>query len=323
MTNKMKESEEAIIPPVERDLLRQELNRRNFFRKTNNASNEIYLIDAHDAPHTMREVARLREVSFRQSGGGTGKSFDMDAFDTADIPYKQLIVWDPDAEEIIGGYRYICCWEAAKNNDGSPSLATSELFTFSKEFIKDYLPFSIELGRSFVQPAYQPSRENRKSIYSLDNLWDGLGGLIVIYPQLKYFLGKVTMYSHFDPFARDLILYFMQRFFPDPDGLIRPIVPLPLNNPTETLEKEFPGKSFEKNYRLLANKVRQRKENIPPLFNSYMSLSPTMRYFGTAFNKGFGGVEETGIMVTINDIYDAKARRHIDTFKRDRGEGSF
>lgn len=319
----MKENEKPIIPPVDRELLKNELTRRNFFRKTNNARNEIYVIDAHDAPNTMLEVARLREVSFRQSGGGTGKPFDMDSFDTAEIPYKQLIVWDPEAEEIVGGYRYICCWEAATNDDGSPKLATSELFSFSKEFIKDYLPYSIELGRSFVQPAYQPSRDNRKSIYSLDNLWDGLGGLVVMYPQLKYFLGKVTMYSHFDTFARDLILYFMQRFFSDPDGLIRPIHPLPLHNPPDALEKEFSGKSFEKNYRSLANKVRKRKENIPPLFNSYMGLSPTMRYFGTAFNEGFGGVEETGIMVTIKDIYDAKARRHVDTFKRDRGDLSF
>ncbi len=319
MTKQMKGKEQAIIPPVDRGFLKQELNSKSFFRRTNNARNEIYVVDAHVAPHTMREIARLREVSFRQSGGGTGKSLDMDAFDTAAIPYKQLIVWDPEAEEIIGGYRFICCWEAVKRNDGTPNLATSELFAFSNEFIKNYLPFSIELGRSFVQPAYQPSRENRKSIFSLDNLWDGLGGLVVIYPQLKYFLGKVTMYSHFDPFARDLILYFMQRFFPDPDRLIQPIAPLPLNNPPEILEKEFSGNGFEKNYRLLANKVRQRKENIPPLFNSYMSLSPTMRYFGTAFNEGFGGVEETGIMVTINDIYDAKARRHVDTFKRDQG----
>lgn len=319
MTNNMKESEQAIIPPVDRGLLKQELNRNSFFRKTNNANNEIYVVDAHIAPHAMCEVARLREVSFRQSGGGTGKSLDMDSFDTAEIPYKQLIVWDPEAEEIIGGYRYIRCWDAAKKPDGSPRMATSELFTFSNEFINDYLPYSIELGRSFVQPAYQPSRENRKSIFSLDNLWDGLGGLVVTYPQLKYFLGKVTMYSHFDPFARDLILYFMQKYFPDPDKLIRPIDPLPLHYPTDTLEKEFTGKSFDENYRLLSNKVRKRKENIPPLFNSYMSLSPSMRYFGTAFNEGFGGVEETGIMVTINDIYDAKARRHVDTFKRDKG----
>lgn len=313
----MKEYEQDIIPPVDRGVLLEELNSDTFFRRTNNARNEIYIVDAHVAPNTMREVARLRELSFRQSGGGTGKPLDMDDFDTAPIAYKQLVVWDPDAKEIVGGYRYIPCWDVAKKNDGTPIIATAELFEFSQDFIKNYLPFSIELGRSFVQPNYQPSRENRKSIYSLDNLWDGLGGLVVVNPQLKYFIGKVTMYSHFDKYARDLILYFMQRFFPDPDKLIRPIEALPIHTPAEKLEEVFTGNTFEENYRLLSGKVRKRNENIPPLFNSYMGLSPSMRYFGTAYNEGFGGVEETGIMVTINDIYDAKARRHIVTHKRD------
>ena len=312
----MNENVEVTIPPVDREVLKGELNSNNFFRKTNNASNEIYIIDAHNSPNVMREVARLREESFRQSGGGTGHSLDMDAFDTAEVPYKQLLVWDPDAAEIVGGYRFMCCWEVPQKPDGTPIIATAELFRFSPDFIKDYLPYCIELGRSFVQPAYQPSRDNRKSIYSLDNLWDGLGGLIVYYPQLKYFVGKVTMYQHFDTYARDLILYFMQSFFPDPDELIRPFNPLPLHAPVEELEKVFIASSFQENYRLLSNQVRRRKENIPPLFNSYMGLSPTMRTFGTAHNKGFGDVEETGIMVTIKDIYDAKARRHIDSYKK-------
>ncbi len=318
MEKEMKHKDEPIIPPVNREVIKEELNKDRFFRATNNARNEIYIVDAHNAPNTLKEIGRLREVSFRQSGGGTGKPADIDSFDTADIPYKQLIVWDPDAEEIVGGYRYICCWEVAKKEDGAPRVATAELFRFSQKFISDYLPYTIELGRSFVQPAYQPSRENRKSIYSLDNLWDGLGGLVVEHPKLQYFVGKVTMYQHFDPFARDLILYFMKRFFSDPDELIRPYDPLPVHTPEAELEKVFVAGSFEENYRLLSNAVRSRKENIPPLFNSYMGLSPTMKTFGTAFNEGFGGVEETGIMVTIKDIYPAKTRRHVATHKRDK-----
>lgn len=315
----MKETEQTIIPPVDKELLQKELNSDTFFRKTNNTNNELYIVDGHNAPHTLREIGRLRELSFRSAGGGTGKEADIDEFDTAETPYKQLIVWDPDEQEIVGGYRYMCCWEVAKKPDGTPKIATAELFRFSPEFIAHYLPYTIELGRSFVQPAYQPSRENRKSIYSLDNLWDGLGGLVVDHPQLNYFVGKVTMYRHFDPYARDLILYFMQRFFPDKDELIMPFEPLQINTPFEELEKVFIGRTFEENYKILSNKVRRRKENIPPLFNSYMGLSPTMRTFGTAFNKGFGGVEETGIMITIRDIYEAKAHRHVETYKKEKG----
>lgn len=316
MNKEIKGKEKKIIQPVSRDMLMAELTSDRFFRHTNKGNNEIYVVDARNAPNVLREIGRLREVSFRQAGGGTGKELDLDGFDLAEIPYQQLIVWDPAAREVIGGYRFICCWDVPKRPDGVPDIAMAKLFRFSGQFIREYMPYTIELGRSFVQPAYQPSRENRKSIYSLDNLWDGLGGLVVVYPQLKYFLGKVTMYQHFDPYARDLILYFMHRFFPDTDNLATPYEPLPVTTPEKQLSEVFTGESFEENYRLLSQHVRNRKENIPPLFNSYMGLSPSMKTFGTAFNKDFGGVEETGILITIADIFDSKARRHVDTYNQ-------
>ena len=316
MNKEMKDQEREIIQPVSRDLLMAELTGDRFFRYTNKGNNEIYVVDSGNAPNVLREIGRLREVSFRQAGGGTGKELDLDDFDLGENPYQQLIVWDPAAGDIVGGYRFTCCWDAAKRPDGVPDIAMARLFRFSAKFIRDYMPYTIELGRSFVQPAYQPSRENRKSIYSLDNLWDGLGGLVVDYPQLKYFLGKVTMYQHFDTYARDLILYFMHRFFPDTDNLAVPYEPLPITTPEAQLAEVFTAESFEENYRLLSQYVRGRKENIPPLINSYMGLSPTMKTFGTAFNEDFGGVEETGIMVTIADIYEAKAKRHVNTYQK-------
>jgi hypothetical protein len=317
----MKELDREMIPAVDKDLLLEELKPGHFLRNTNNGNNEIYIIEAHSSPNLMREVGRLRELSFRMAGGGTGEPLDIDAYDTAPIPYKQLIVWDPARKEIVGGYRYILCSDAGLNVAGIPNLATSELFIFSKQFIELYFPYTIELGRSFVQPAYQPSRENRKSIYSLDNLWDGLGALMVDNPQMKYFFGKVTMYTHFNVFARDLILYFLNRFFPDPDKLLVPISPLSLKTPEEQLASVFNGKSFDDNYKILLKQVRENKENIPPLINSYMSLSPSMRTFGTALNDHFGGVEETGILVTIPDIYDAKKERHVNTYLNQRQLG--
>jgi hypothetical protein len=312
----MKHEQEKIIAPLDREAIKEELSKDKFLRKTNNAKNEIYLIDAHNSPMVMREVARLRELSFRMAGGGTGKSLDMDDYDTATPPYKQLIVWDPAAHEIVGGYRYLICGEAPLRDNGMPALATAGLFHFSDFFIKDYLPHTIELGRSFVQPAYQPSRTNRKSIYSLDNLWDGLGALVVDYPEIHYFFGKVTMYTHFNTRARDLILYFLSRFFPDPDKLVYPINPLPLNTSAKEMEQIFVGENFEDNYKILFKLVRDLNENIPPLINSYMNLSPTMRSFGTAINESFGWVEETGILITIKDIYDTKKERHVKTYDK-------
>lgn len=303
-----------ILPPVDRDSLRKELTKERFLRTTNNADNEIYVINAHNSPSLMQEVGRLRELSFRQAGGGTGKAIDIDAYDTAQVPYEQLIVWDPQAEEILGGYRFQICSRAEILSDATPNLATRGLFRFSEKFIEEYLPFTIELGRSFVQPAYQPSRENRKSIYSLDNLWDGLGALIVDFPEVRYFFGKVTMYTTYNPRARDMILYFMNHFFPDTEKLVTPIQPLNYLTPVDDFPQIFSGSTLEENMKILSHQVRALKENIPPLINSYMGLSPSMKSFGTALNHHFGGVEETGILVTIPDIYASKKERHVNSY---------
>jgi len=307
---------EPIIPPVERDLIEEELSRQEILRKTNNNENFIYVIEYNNSPNVVREIGRLREISFREAGGGTGKSIDLDDFDTGDNSYKQLLVWDPQEREIVGGYRFFLCDEAKIDNKDKPLLSTSNYFEFSETFINEYLPYTIELGRSFVQPNFQPSRQNRKGLFSLDNLWDGLGALVVDHPDKKYFFGKVTMYRNFNKRARDLILYFMHKFFPDNENLVYPFNPLPIETPTKEFEGLFTENNFEDNHKILFQEVRKCNENIPPLINSYMGLSPTMKTFGTVFNEDFGGVEETAILVKIDDIYASKKKRHINTYKK-------
>lgn len=306
---------DTIIGPVEKDVLVSELTPKRFVRKTNNGNNEIYVVTAHDSPNVLKEIGRLREVTFRAAGGGTGKETDIDEFDTAEAPYKQLIVWNPEDKEIVGGYRYIKCKDAPVVN-GVVQLATTELFTFSEKFVKGYLPYIIELGRSFVQPKYQPSTENRKGLFSLDNLWDGLGAIVVDNPDIKYLFGKVTMYTHFNLMARDMILFFMDHYFPDKENLVRPMQPLSIKNDMSGFAKQLTGLSYKEGHKILNQSVRSLGENIPPLVNSYMNLSSTMKTFGTALNTHFGEVEETGIMVTIGDIYDSKKERHISSYKK-------
>lgn len=307
---------EKIINPVSREILQTELSKDHFVRTTNNGSNEIYIIDHTSAPNVMREIGRLREYTFRAAGGGTGKALDLDEYDTMENPFLQLLVWNPEEKEIVGGYRYILCRDLAFK-EGKVESPTARLFRFNEPFIKDYLNATIELGRSFVQPAYQPVINVRKGMYSLDNLWDGLGALIVIHPEIRYFFGKITMYTHFDKFARDLILFFLHKYFPDPDRLVEPYHALVADTETEKLEAVFTGSDYESNYRILVRKVRDLKESIPPLVNAYMNLSSTMRTFGTSVNDHFGDVEETGIMVTIDDIYERKVERHLTSFKRE------
>jgi hypothetical protein len=309
---------EAITKPIDRLVLKEELNKSKFLRKTNKAGNEIYIITHHDSPYTMREIGRIRELAFRNAGGGTGKEVDIDEYDISkNTPYQQLIVWNPKDEEIIGGYRFIDCREIDTKASLEHQLATSELYHFSDEFINNYLPFTIELGRSFIQPFYQSFKNSKKGIYSLDNLWDGLGALIVDNPEIKHFFGKVTMYTTYNQHARDLILYFLNKYFPDSKKLVYPRNPLKYVTNQTILKETFTGMQYEEAYKVLSKSVRDLNENIPPLINSYMNLSPTMMTFGTANNDGFGGVEETGIMVNIEDIYSVKKERHIFSYTKE------
>ncbi|MGZ3861557.1 MAG: GNAT family N-acetyltransferase [Bacteroidia bacterium] len=304
---------ENIIDKIDRDILKKELANGKFVRKTNNGNNEIYIITHHNSPNVMMEIGRLREVTFRAAGGGTGKSLDLDEFDTSEDFYDQLLVWNPDDEEIVGAYRYILCKKAI--HDGKLHLSTSELFNYSDEFIKNYAPYNIELGRSFVQPAYQPSEHFRKGLFSLDNLWDGLGALTERNPDVKYFSGKVTMYTHFNEHARDMILAFMHHYFPDKKKLVTPIHPLTIKTDVSEFLKSLEGLSYKDGHSILNRNVRALGENIPPMVNAYMNLAPTMITWGTAINPLFGGVEETGIMIPIADIYESKKERHMEGYK--------
>jgi len=173
----------------------------------------------------------------------------------------------------------------------------------------------IELGRSFVVPRFQASKGNMESqnrgIFTLDNLWDGLGALVSKYPDVRYFFGKVTMYTHYIQKARDMILFFLKKHFADKEGLLKPYNPLKINTPDPEMAKIFTGSNYLEDYKILFQRVRELGENIPPLINAYMNLSPSMRTFGTALNVHFGNVEETGMMVTIRDIYETKKDRHL------------
>lgn len=305
---------EEIIAPVDKALLKAELTEDKRLRMTNRSHNQIYIVTAQDAPNTMREIGRLREIAFRAAGGGTGMSMDIDEYDTMENPYKQLIVWNPEAEEILGGYRYILGTDVRFDEKGAPILATSHMFHFSEKFLKEYLPTTIELGRSFVTLEYQSTRADSKGLFALDNLWDGLGALTVVMPNVKYFFGKVTMYPSYHRLSRDMILYFLHKHFADKEGLVVPIEPLHLDTDEKQLAALFCKDSFKDDYKILNTEIRKVGYNIPPLVNAYMSLSPTMHMFGTAINYEFGDVEETGILIAVDEILAEKRIRHIQSF---------
>lgn len=303
---------EEIIPKVPRELIINELTDDRLLRAANKGGNLIYVIDAFNAPNTMREIGRLREIAFRDAGGGTGLSCDIDEFDTMlPVSCRQMIVWNPESQEIIGGYRFIIGRDI-RINDGIPHIATSHMFRFSDRFINDFLPSTLELGRSFVVVNYQNTQKTiPASIYALDNLWDGLGAIVVKNPDIKYLFGKVTMYPTYDPECRDMLLGFIHKHFPDHDNLVTPILPLNTTALSPQIQSRFNGSDYAEDYRILNKFIRSKGLKIPPLVNAYMSLSPTMRMFGTAINPEFGNVEESGIFLTIDDIFDEKKSRHM------------
>ena len=312
-----------IIQPIDRTLLRAELTKDKKLRRTNKSDNEIYIVTAHDSPHVMQEIGRLREIAFRFYGGGTGCPVDIDEFDTMEDAYRQLIVWSPEDEQILGGYRFLCGSDVKFDQAGKPILATSHLFNFSEKFNKEYLPYTVELGRSFVTLEYQSTRSgSAKGLFVLDNLWDGLGALSVVDPSLQYYFGKVTMYNTYNPEARNMILYFLNMHFPDQEKLITPVYPLETGTDLEMMQALFKYDNFKDNYKVLNQEVRKFGINVPPLVNAYMSLSPKMRVFGTAINHEFGEVEETGILIAIKEILEDKKKRHIETYLNEEGQST-
>lgn len=308
---------EPIVAQLPIDQIIAELTSDKLLRRTNNGNNEVYVFDNNNSPVLMHEVGRVREITFRHAGGGTGHSIDIDNFDTAkEDPQRQLIVWDPENREMVGGYRFYFPPKGCIDCD-IKKLASSSYFNFSDKFLSKYYPHMMELGRSFVHPDYQSKAMERKSLFALDNLWDGLGALILDNHHLKYLFGKVTMYKHFNQNARNMILYFLKKHFNDPDDLVTPIEPAKIDLHEDKMKKLFKSWRYKENYKTLSAEVRKLGENIPPLINAYMNLSPTMRTFGTFINQKFGGVEETGIMITLRDIYVEKINRHLVSYKKD------
>jgi hypothetical protein len=261
-------------------------------------------------------VGRLRELTFASADGGTGKEVDLDELDLNEHCYQQLIVWNPEEQEIVGGYRFIDGAVISAHGDWQHDLSMSHYFQFSNKFIADYLPFSIELGRSWVQPKYQPANDPRKGMFALDNIWDGLGAICLKYEHIKYFYGKVTMYPSYNRTARNHVLNFLNHYFPDHQNLMTPLVgaevpQLKMNTDLFPIDSDDFAKSFKTGQRNLNRLCNEHGESIPPLIKQYMGLSPRMMTFGTFINKDFGNVEETGILIPIDSIYEDKKERYI------------
>lgn len=294
--------------PVERDKLIRELTPGRFLRKTLRGDNHIYRFRHRDSPLLMFEVGRLRELSFRKVDCGTGKAADIDDYDVEPNSYRQLIVWNPRDKEIIGGYRYAMGRDYV---DEPGALSMSHYFRMSKRFVEHCLPHSIELGRAWVNPLYQPDSSGRKSIFALDNLWEGIGAVLCENPQVRYLYGKVTISPNYHPVGRALILWLLNHYFKDPLHLVAPIKPIALPDVRAIAGIGFKKSDFASDYRRISAFLRAEGLQMPPLISAYLGLSSKITTFGVAYNKEMGYAFETGMMLNVSDIHRDKFERYV------------
>ena len=300
---------EQIINPIAPEVLLRELTEDCFIRKTVKGSNDIYVITAKNQPNLMKEIGRLREISFRDAGGGSGNSCDIDNADISENGYTQLLVWNPDANEIIGGYRYIII-DKNKEQD----FSVKNYFDLSQEYMDDYYPHTIELGRSFVQPKYQSKAGGAKSLYALDNLWDGLGAIVADNENVKYMVGKVTLYSNINIELVSLLYTLLCKYFPADNNLIVPKKEIEYVFDKYKYLNLFDGMEYAKAMKFANRRAKELGEAYPPLFSAYANLTSTMKIFGTVVNADFGNVLETAIMITIADLNEDKYQRYVKSY---------
>lgn len=308
----------TIIDPVPVELIKAELTKSKKLEDTNKGHNELYIVTWNDSPNVVREIGRVREMTFREAGGSTGNALDLDEYDKMDNPYKQLIVWDPENEAIVGGYRFFLGADAVFDDNGQPIMASAHQFKFSEKFIGEYLPYVLELGRNFVAPAYQSSKSGAKSIYVFDNLWDGLVAIIMKNPKLLYFFGKITVYPSYDHIVRDLIYQFLWKHFGDKDELVRPKEGLDIMPDTdeEMMKIVLNKDDLAEDYKLLKAAARTRHVNIPPNITAYISITQQMLMLGTAVNHLMNDIEDTAVLIPFDAIYKEKKKRHIGAYLR-------
>lgn len=304
-----------IIDPIPAEVLKKELNADTFLRTTNRGNNEIYIVNNENSPNVLREIGRLREVAFRAVGGGSGKECDLDHFDLEDKACFQLVVWNPEDEEIIGGYRFTRWKMASFQDNGQPFVNTEHLFDFSQKFIDEYFPYCVEMARAFIQPKYQSAAMGRKALFALDNLWDGIGGIVATDPSVKYLAGKVTIYSSSPDMSRKAMIWYLDHYLGDREGLLTSKRPETWTEEEDAFFRTmFEGQDYKEGYITLNNYVKSLNDTIPPLIHSYIGLSETMKTFGTTFDPDFGDCYDTAMMITIDDIYQAKKDRYINSF---------
>lgn len=296
------QTEKSIAHPESRQAIKQELRTGELLGETSDGK-QIILTDWFPESSVIREIGRLRELSFRKVGEGTGERRDLDRYDQH---YRQLVLWDNEALEIVGAYRL----GEGKNilaKIGREGFYSANLFRFNEPFFP-YLDSSLELGRSFVQPRYWGTR-------ALDYLWQGLGAYLRHHPEIKYLFGPVSISAHYPPALRDMLVYFYGTYFNHPQELVSAVNPCRLSERTlEEFQAIFQGDDFDSDLKELKNRLSMQNMSIPTLYKQYSDLCENggVRFLDFGVDPDFSGCTDGFLLVDVSKIKDTKRRRYIE-----------
>lgn len=295
-------TEKNIILPVDRKEIRSEVIASEKLGETNDGM-LIVLARYNDSPATMREISRLREVTFRKVGEGTGQRLDTDEYDRY---YDHLVLWDDRELEIVGAYRLADCSRVLPEY-GVDALYSSTLFTFTDNFLENFAMKGIELGRSFVQQKYWNSN-------ALDYLWHGIGAYLASRPEVKYLFGPVSISASYSREAVNMLVHFYSKWFPDEKGLASHKTPYVMSrNELDDMHRLFGEEDYKADFRALKSNLKHFGHAVPTLYKQYSELCEDngVSFLDFGIDKDFGSCVDGMILVTVPAIKETKKNRYI------------
>lgn len=295
-------TEKTIIHPVPVRLIKHELYHSERLGSTNDGK-KIFLIKADSCPNVMREISRLREITFRKVGEGTGKSFDTDTYDEH---YHHIVLWDDDDLEIVGSYRLGITSEIIEEK-GIEGLYNASQFTIHETF-NDVLSQSIELGRSFVQAKYWKTN-------ALDYIWQGIGAFVMKNPQIRYLWGAVSISNSYSELAKAMIVYYYKKWYLGDTSFATPHKAFVITKIQEQeIEAMFTGSNHEEDFRILKFGLKGLGFSVPVLYRRYTELC---NYGGAKFasfsvDEGFMNAIDGLIVVDLHALRDEYKERYYN-----------
>lgn len=295
------QTEKCIAHPEDRRILRRELKQSQMLGETKDGK-QIYLFDSFRDSAVMKELGRLREISFRKVGEGSGEKRDLDKYDHY---YRHIILWDEEELEIVGAYRIA---EANRiiENEGLKALYCSSLFSLS-EGLTPKLEQGIELGRSFVQPKYWGKR-------SLDYLWFGIGAYLRHHPKVRYMFGPVSLSNSYPQAAKDLIVHFYSHYYSSAHPLARANAPYVLNpSEKQQMYELFAGDNLQEDFLILREQLDHLGVTVPTLYKQYTELCEPggIEFLDFSVDADFGYCIDGLILVDIDKVKARKRERYI------------